>query len=337
MTQIKLGRRKFEDVEAESYENCVFKYRGQDIELKCKILTIEIEKATPGLIDSKINKFNNIKRVTHSDYNINESVNPNKKTSLKINEVTSIDSTIEISSSSSSALTSTSSTQASYRSTVDAYSEMNDLAPELDLKDFTKLADQKKFPKKEFMIKNKIKNFTPMLHFFKTIRVFIKHPEVNERLNYECKICNENFVSPFTDKSDLYKHLNRHDDYKKWNEKYCYSKGNRSGPVIDDSMLLLIKYFVTSNASHSSLENQYLRILLNKVVGTKSFDDNILPEIYKKLRLKLKYKLDNAEDICLMSDIWTAKQNSDFIALVTALMNENFKREVLVIDMMRMP
>jgi hypothetical protein len=38
-----------------------------------------------------------------------------------------------------------------------------------------------------------------------------------------------------------------------------------------------------------------------------------------------------------MSDIWTAKQNSDLIALVTALMNENFKHEVLVIDMSQMP
>ena len=62
-----------------------------------------------------------------------------------------------------------------------------------------------------------------------------------------------------------------------------------------------------------------------------------MPDIYKKLRFKLKEKLEDAEDICLMSDIWTAKQNSDFIALVGALMNENLKREILVIDMSRMP
>ena len=62
-----------------------------------------------------------------------------------------------------------------------------------------------------------------------------------------------------------------------------------------------------------------------------------MPDIYKKLRFKLKEKLDKAENICLMSDIWTAKQNSDFIALVGALMNENLKREILVIDMSRMP
>ncbi len=114
----------------------------------------------------------------------------------------------------------------------------------------------------------------------------------------------------------MYKHLNRHEDYSKWNKKYCEFKGTRSGPVIDDSMLLLVKYFVSSNSSHSSLENKYLRKLLNKIVGTKSFDDKILPEIYEKLRTKIKEKLEKAEDVCLMSDIWTNMQNSDFIAIV---------------------
>jgi hypothetical protein len=102
-------------------------------------------------------------------------------------------------------------------------------------------------------------------------------------------------------------------------------------------MLLLVKYFVSSNSSHSSLENIYLRKLLNKIVGTKSFDDKILPEIYEKLRTKIKEKLEKAEDVCLMSDIWTNMQNSDFIAIVMGLMNANFKREVLVADMMRVP
>ena len=37
------------DFKFESVENCSFKYRNTDIELKCKILTIVIEKAKPGL------------------------------------------------------------------------------------------------------------------------------------------------------------------------------------------------------------------------------------------------------------------------------------------------
>jgi hypothetical protein len=176
-----------------------------------------------------------------------------------------------------------------------------------------------------------------MLHFYKSIRIFKKLPESNERLEYECKICKEVFLSPFTDKSDLYKHLNLHKEYKKWNEKYKNYKKIKVEPIIDADTMLLVKYFVTSNVSHSSLENKYLLILLNKVVGTKSFDETILPEVYRKLKNKLKEKINNAEDICLITDIWTAKQNSDFIGLVTALMNENFTREVFVANMMRMP
>jgi hypothetical protein len=79
--------------------------------------------------------------------------------------------------------------------------------------------------------------------------------------------------------------------------------------------MLIIKNFVTSNTSHSNLENQYLRLLLGKVIGTKTFSDTIFPDVFKKLRNKFLNILDNADDICLMSDIWTAKQNSDLKAL----------------------
>ena len=187
------------------------------------------------------------------------------------------------------------------------------------------------------MIENKKKQYTPMLHFYNCLRIYNKHPEERERFNFECKICKKSLLSPFTDKSDLYKHLQRHDDYEKWNEKYKNKKNKKVGPIIDETTMLLIKYFVTSNTSHSNLENQYLRLLLGKVIGTKKFSDTIIPDVYKNLRNKFKNILDNAEDICLMSDIWTAKQNSDFIALAAAIMNENLRRNVLVLDMMRMP
>ncbi len=108
-------------------------------------------------------------------------------------------------------------------------------------------------------------------------------------------------------------------------------------PIIDADTLLLVKYFVTSNISHSSLENIYLRKLWNKVVGTKSFDETILPEVYRKLKIKLKEKINNSEYIWLITDIWTAKQNSDFFGLVTSVMNENFTGEVFVANSMRMP
>jgi hypothetical protein len=68
-----------------------------------------------------------------------------------------------------------------------------------------------------------------------------------------------------------------------------------------------------------------------------SFDDSILPEIYKQLRHKFQTKLREAEDICIMSDIWTAKQNSDFIALGAAIINASLNRKIVGLDMMWMP
>jgi hypothetical protein len=40
VSQIKLGRRKFEDKEAEIYENCLFEYQNKEDELRCQILTL---------------------------------------------------------------------------------------------------------------------------------------------------------------------------------------------------------------------------------------------------------------------------------------------------------
>ena len=60
------------------------------------------------------------------------------------------------------------------------------------------------------------------------------------------------FLSPYTDKSDLYKHQYKK-KYKKWNEKYKNYKKIKVEPIIDADTMLLVIYFVTSNVSHSSL------------------------------------------------------------------------------------
>ena len=83
-------------------------------------------------------------------------------------------------------------------------------------------------------------------------------------------------------------------DWKKTFDK-CKNKRVKS---IDADTLLLIKCFFSSNVSHSSLENKYLRNILNKVIRKKSFDETSLPGVYKKLRTKLEETLYNAEDIC---------------------------------------
>ena len=58
--------------------------------------------------------------------------------------------------------------------------DTSDLAPELTLADILKLAKRNQFPKKELMIENKIKGFTPMLYFYTSTRIINKHPEIEE-------------------------------------------------------------------------------------------------------------------------------------------------------------
>ncbi len=55
-----------EDLEAQSYENCVFKYRNLEYELKCKILTTEVIRTVPAIIPVS----NKLKRAEHSEYSL---------------------------------------------------------------------------------------------------------------------------------------------------------------------------------------------------------------------------------------------------------------------------
>ncbi len=148
-----------------------------------------------------------------------------------------------------------------------------------------KVAEKKHFPKKEFMINKKKKAYAPIIYTFLNQLEFSINTQKNmKKLNISVKFAKVK-ISPFTDNSNLYKHLNRHKDAYRGVKSTAIC--TRSGPVIDDSKLL-VKYFVSSNSSRSSLENIYLRKFLNKIVGTKFFDDKILPEIYEKLRTKIK-------------------------------------------------
>jgi hypothetical protein len=253
VSNIKLGSRDFEEIEENGYENCIFKYKKEDIELKCTILSKVIKKIKEGVI-SEAKK--SLKRSEHSEYAMNSqksksSVVITKQTQSNVTQTSSISQASNNSTSIKSfedknKLNVT--TQLSQDSNSDRISRTNNddiLKQELDLNELLTLADNDEFPKKEYIINKKIKYYCQMLHFYKSIRIFKKLPESNERLEYECKICKEVFLSPFTDKSDLYKHLNLHKEYKKWNEKYKNYKKIKVEPIIDADTMLLVKYFVT--------------------------------------------------------------------------------------------
>lgn len=62
-----------------------------------------------------------------------------------------------------------------------------------------------------------------------------------------------------------------------------------------------------------------------------------MPTVLEKLMSFLSSKLNNAETVTLIVDIWTNKINADFIALAACYTDKNFFKQIHVIGMMRMP
>ena len=136
------------------------------------------------------------------------------------------------------------------------------------------------------------------------------------------------------------KHLSIHTIGLEWLEMYKKSRRRTGSSIITDDTLDLVRWFISSNASLESLENVFLRRLLSDkfdLPHSYSFINTIIPEIISKLRNSIQEKLFQAETICLISDMWTNKQNSDFIGLAAVITNKSWEREIIVIDMIRMP
>ena len=71
--------------------------------------------------------------------------------------------------------------------------------------------------------------------------------------------------------------------------------------------------------------------------GPDSFRKTILPAVYRKIREEIAKRLNQASAICLLTDLWCNTQTSDFIGLCAVLTTPSFERELLTVDMIRMP
>jgi hypothetical protein len=283
--------------------------------LQCEILSSEIEIVNPGLVKNTTVSIKQNKRLPSQ----HDLANLSKKTYQLIAKPRS---QISI----------------SQNSTTQVNEYDSELEPEFELKKLKDLAAKDEFPKKLFLIENKIKSFTSTLHFFTSKRKFEKLPSDN--VDFICKICNAKLKAPLAKHTNLYKHLKKHPQFREWRKIYNTFTKKTTKPVINDNMFDFIKFFITSNCSFSVLENEYLIKLLGQVMhlpGVQSFRKTLLTEAYDILRNAIESKLNNAETICLISDIWTNENNSDFIALIAVLTDSDFEREFLIIDMMRMP
>ena len=306
---------------------------NKQYKLKCSIISNDLNKVHPGIIINKpkpqLKRLLSQNDIASASKRIDTKANTTsvikkgtKKVPSQVPSTPNIRSQVEVS-------------QISKLSRVQE--EVKDFdTEEFQIKKIKNLANNLEFPKKTFMIDGKLKYFTPILHFTISKRKFEKNP--TKSIDFKCKICDKKVRSPLAKSTNIIKHLKQHSVFNEWEKKY--KKHSHRNSKIDDKVFDLVKFFITSNCSMSTLENEHLVKLLSNVMhmpGVQSLRDTLIPEVYGELRNSIQSKLEEAETICLIADIWTNGSNSDFIALVAVLTNSDFEREFLIMDMMRMP
>ncbi|RNA03209.1 hypothetical protein BpHYR1_011107 [Brachionus plicatilis] len=101
-------------------------------------------------------------------------------------------------------------------------------------------------------------------------------------------------------------------------------------------MVLLTKYFLSSNSAMVELENSYLRKLLTfKLSSPFTFKRKIIPKINENLHKSLEEKLIDANFVCLIIDLWSNLSNEQFLAVGASMIFKNFKKEARVIGMVK--
>lgn len=208
------------------------------------------------------------------------------------------------------------------------------------LEDFTveqliEFSKTNSYPKKEFLISNTIRKFTVILHFFDSTRIFSNKPE--DKLEFTCKICTKSYLAKLGETTNLNKHLNKHSELNEWMKSYdVFNNGSKKAKITDEDFKI-IEFIISSNTSLSQLKNpKFHNLIGSNVPCYEKFRDNFLPSVMDKLREAITKKLNNANTVCLLVDLWSSKNGSDFIALIGLLGSKAFEREIVVLDMVKM-
>lgn len=208
------------------------------------------------------------------------------------------------------------------------------------LRDMINFANNNQFPKKTFIINNVKRGYTATLNFFDCVTTFNEFPKY--RIEFKCRGCGTQFEQLLANTTYLNRHLR---SYCKSNEvRFWYTKvrefSNKNDvSILSDDKLLLVKFFISSNASLVTLLNPYLRELIKMKIpmpGFFTFRHTILPEVLNHLYMLIENKLETAVTVCFVVDLWTNLINSDYIALGVVITNNSFDREMIIVNMMRM-
>ena len=194
------------------------------------------------------------------------------------------------------------------------------------------------FPKKQFIVAGVFKQYCSYLTFTNSL---VNMANKQDKVIYTCMLCNTSINDIPSHSRNVKRHL----------EFYCTNKNmvaawmkayNRQLSIkkqeLSDNDFLLVKFFISTNTAISQLENEHLSACFKfEVPNRQTFTTNFLPSVLERVQAVINEKLNNAENICLISDIWTNAKMHDFIGIVACVIDSDFKREFLVIGMDLMP
>jgi hypothetical protein len=112
------------------------------------------------------------------------------------------------------------------------------------------------------------------------------------------------------------KHLKKHKVSRDWYTLYCKRNGKQGKNYLTDQMLTLVKYIISSNASLNELENEFLKALVFSnlpLPSTRTFRNDVLPQIMSKLKTAIEEKLNAAVFVTLIPDGWTSMNRTEFL------------------------
>ena len=118
---------------------------------------------------------------------------------------------------------------------------------------------------------------------------------------------------------------------------------DKNSPRISKFCYLIIKAFISTNTSFHHIANPDYLEMENferpeklKIPDPRTFRTKLIPEAMNLLSKEIEKKLDKAESITLIVDMWTTRMMTDYIALGASIIFDNFQQELLIIGMMRM-
>lgn len=211
-----------------------------------------------------------------------------------------------------------------------------EISEEMSLNQLLNQKNKKRFDKKDFVIENEVKRYTTILNFFESKRYF-DDKKFTTNVIFTCKICKIKLQANFPCFSNLSKHLRKHTEFNKWEKDFKLIKKIKE-PILTDKNLDLIKFFISSNTSLLQLKNPYFHKLFEGMLPSyHTFKSVFLPRVFTLFKEAIEAKLKIAVSVSLIADIWTTKTMTDFIAVAASITFPSYKKEIIIIGMIRMP